>query len=373
MQDNGGLAGLPLAAPMGTSHGAPVPARMGSEPPSLSRRAKAAIIVRYLLSNGAELPIENLPDDLQAVLTQQMGNMRLVSRSTLDNVIDEFRRELESAGLAFPDGLAGAISAMDGKISPQTAARLRKEAGVRQIGDPWNRVRDLPTEKLAEFVERESTEVAAVMLSKLETTKAAELLGKMPGPLARKITYAVSQTGKVTPDAVYRIGLSLATQLDHVPVAAFDKGPGERVGAILNESMASTREDVLTALDEKDEDFADDVRRNIFTFELIPARIKPRDIATVVRSVDNELLLIAMAGSVKDPDVAAREFILGNLSGRLADNMRDEMQGKGKVKAKDAEAAMGEIVKTIRDMIDKNEIEMVDPSEAEDEEEGAGE
>lgn len=370
MQNKSGLAALPPAAPTVASFAAPATRRHGAGQIALSQRAKAAIVVRFLLNNGAELPIENLPDDLQAVLTQQMGDMRMVDKATLDAVIHEFQATLDSVGLSFPKGLIGAISALDGKISPQTAARLRKEAGVREIGDPWERVRELQTEKLMTIIERESTEVAAVMLSKLPTVKAAELLGKLSGPLARRITYAVSQTGNVTPDAVYRIGLSLATQMDLQPVLAFDKGPGERVGAILNESMASTREDVLTSLDETDEEFAGDVRRNIFTFELIPDRVAPRDIATIVRQVDNDQLLVALAGATKDPDVAARDYILSNLSGRLADNMRDEMENKGKVKPKDAEAAMGDVVKTIREMIDNGEIEMLEASQ-EDEEEDA--
>ena len=50
-------------------------------------------------------------------------------------------------------------------------------------------------------------------------TGAAALLGSMPGPDARCITYAVSLTSAVTPEAVDRIGLSLAAQLDAVRCA----------------------------------------------------------------------------------------------------------------------------------------------------------
>ncbi len=37
--------------------------------------------------------------------------------------------------------------------------------------------------------------------------------------------------------------------MDGVPESVFDKGPAERVGAILNFSTAAAREDVLTGLD----------------------------------------------------------------------------------------------------------------------------
>jgi flagellar motor switch protein FliG len=105
---------------------------------SLSRRAKAAIIVRLMLNDGADIPLEDLPDELQASLTHQMGTMRVVDRDTLLAVVEEFANEVEKIGLSFPAGIAGALDALDGKISPHTAARLRKEAGVRQFGNPWN-------------------------------------------------------------------------------------------------------------------------------------------------------------------------------------------------------------------------------------------
>ena len=42
----------------------------------LSRRAKAAIIVQFLLNEGADVPLSALPEDLQAELTLQLGRMR---------------------------------------------------------------------------------------------------------------------------------------------------------------------------------------------------------------------------------------------------------------------------------------------------------
>ena len=52
-------------------------------------------------------------------------------------------------------------------------------------------------------------------------------------------------------------GDDLASQLDARPVSAFDDGPAERVGAILNSTTSLTRDDVLTVLDESDQGFAD--------------------------------------------------------------------------------------------------------------------
>lgn len=332
---------------------------------TLSRKLKAAIVVRVLLNQGAEVPLEELPEGCQEELTKAMGQMRTVDKETVEAVIEEFQAEVEKIGLSFPEGIAGALDALDGKINPITAARLRKEAGVREAGDPWERVSQLGPDILLPVLESESIEVAAVMLSKLPTTKAAELMSQLPGPRARRIAYAVSMTAQVTPDAVDRIGLSLATQLAAQPVLAFDTNPVERVGAILNSTTSMTREDVLEGLDEQDEGFAKEVRKAIFTFGNIPARIAPRDIPRILRDIDQGDLITALAGAEAAGMKASADYFLENMSGRMADQLREEVGEAGTPKAAETEEAMGNIVGTIRELEKSGELMLIAEEEEE--------
>src|SRR6056297_2081520 len=329
----------------------------------LTRRQKAAIIVRFLLNEGADVPLCDLPEPLQESLTTQMGSMRYVDRSTLSEVVAEFAAELEAMGLTFPNGVAGALSALDGRISPQTAARLKKEAGVRQFGDPWEQVRTAKPEDLLTILQRESTEIAAVMLSKLDVARAADLLGKLPGDTARRITYAVSQTEAIAPDAVDRIGLALAAQLHNVPDVAFADGPVQRVGEILNYSPAATRDEVLTGLEETDEDFARLVRKAIFTFVHIPDRVNPVDVPKLTRDVDQAVLVTALASASAGELAPAADFILDNMSKRMAEALREEIGELGSVKPRDGEDAMTQVVNAIRQLEAAGEITLITAEE----------
>lgn len=327
---------------------------------SLSRRQKAATIVRLLSSEGLKLPLSELSEDHQTALAEQVAELRLIDRDTLVSVVEEFCDALEAVGLAFPGGLDGALSLLDGQLSPAASTRLRRLASGSSRADPWERISGLSAELLLPVLEEESTEVGAVMLSKLSVAKAAELLGKLPGEKARRVAYAVSLTGNVAPETVLRIGQALASQLDARPAKAFDTGPVERVGAILNYSASATREAVLKGLEEEDFAFAEEVKKAIFTFANIPARIDPRDIPKILRTVDQARLVVALAGA-KGPLEASAEFMLTNMSQRMAQNLRDEMANLGKVKDKDkdAEEAMGEIVGAIREMETAGEIFLV--------------
>jgi flagellar motor switch protein FliG len=329
---------------------------------SLNRRQKAAIIVRILLAEGSPLPLGTLPDGMQADLAQQMGDMRLVDRATLEQVVSEFLDELGQVGLTFPGGLAGAINLMEGHISDATATHLRRMMRMRGDSDPWDRISVAPVEALLPHVAAESAEVAAVLLSKLPPSSAAGLLSKLPGDHARRIAHSMSRTRDIAPATVQRIGIALLNQLDSTPPRAFENGPAERVGAILNVATEGMRADVLDGLSEADAAFAAEVRKSIFTFAHIPLRVEPRDVPRILRVVDQPTLVVALAAANTDPARSATaEFLLANLSQRMAQSLRDEITDRGAVKAAEGDAAMAAVVSAIRALEAAGELVLAPP------------
>lgn len=356
------MSALPMPAPAGATAPARRPESVRNQGPNagggaaLTGRQKAAIIVRLLLAEGDAVPLRALPDHLQAALTEQIGAMRSVDRATLQAVVEEFIAQLDSIGLSFPGGIDGALHMLDGHISATAASRLKRLSGASSKADPWDRIAALEVEKLLPVLSEESAEVAAVMLSKLPVARAAELLGRLPGDRARRIAHAVGLTGDIDPETVRRIGLSLAAQLESQPLRAFEAEPHERIGAILNASLAAIRDEVLDGLAADDEGFARQVRKAIFTFADIARRIEGRDVAKAIRGVDQPRLVTALAGAVAEGDAASAEFILANMSQRMAATLREEIAERGRVREKDAEAAMTEIVAAIRELVDAGEI-----------------
>lgn len=328
--------------------------------PRLSKRQKAAIIVRLLLNEGAQLSLEDLPETLQVELTHEMGALRMIDKDTMRGVVDEFVSDLNDLGMAFPGGLEAALTALDGAISSTSMRRVRQETGLVVSGDPWRLITGLPDKALIAIIRQESTEISAVVLSKLPVARSAELLGLLPGDLARRITYAISTTSSIDPDTVRMIGLGIASQVADASPQAFTEAPVDRVGAILNFSTAATRDEVLSGLDQDDAGFAQLVRKAIFTFANIAERIPARDIPKVTRAVDQAMLTTALAFAAESAaDLASSEFILANMSQRLAGQLREEMEEIGKVKAKDGEEAMNAIVAAIRDMERAGEIVLI--------------
>ena len=336
-----------------TNTNSQMPALPGSV--TLTHKEKAAIVVRLLLQDGKVPALSALPESKQTELAVQLARMAPVDQATVAAVAEEFADAIEAIGLSFPAGIEESLGLLDGVISASASSRLRKMSPAAFQGDPWELIDKAEADRILPYLDSESVEVAAVILSKLKVAKAAELLGKLPGERARRITFAVSMTGGVAPDVVLRIGRSLAEQLDSRPARAFSDGPVSRVGAILNYAPSSIRDDVLTGLDDQDKDFADQVRAAIFTFANIPDRIAPRDVPRIQRDVAQEDLAMILAGA-KDGDAKATEFIIENISKRLAENLRDEAKELGEVKTDDCEAAMLRVITVIRELESAGEI-----------------
>ena len=329
---------------------------------SLNGRQKAAILVRLLISQGSEIDLSSLPEEMQTDLTEQIATMRLVDRDTLEAVAGEFVETLEQVGLSFAGGIDGAIKALEGRLSPAAARRLRDLAAGRGTADPWERIVEAELDDLAELLQPESAEVAAVVLSKLTVKKAASLLGRMPGERARRVAHAISLTSGIAPQTVTRIGRSLATQLDHRPPRAFEAPPTDRMGAILNLAPAQIRERLLAELEQEDLGFAAGVRKAIFTFGHIHGRLQPRDVPRILRDIPQENLITALAAALGDThteEARSAEFLLTNMSQRMAGTLREEADARGPVKPAEAEAAMATIADVVRNLLDAGEISLI--------------
>jgi len=150
-----------------------------------------------------------------------------------------------------------------------------------------------------------------------------------------------------------------------VQVMAFDEGPVGRVGAILNSSTTLTRDDMLEGLQETDKTFATTVRNAIFTFADFLTRVVARDVPNILRDVDPDELVLAISGAKVAGMQANADYILENMSGRMATQLREDVEKVGTPKAALAKAAMDNLVNAIHELEAVGEITLLVEEETE--------
>lgn len=349
----------------GFGENAPAMAAGTSPALALNRGQKAAVIVRLLLAHNIAVPLERLAARQQERLARLMTGIKQLDRAGLAGVVEEFTDALDGVALSFPRGLPDALDLLEPYLSANAREGLASEASKMNRGEAWERLVELDVAELNHLIAEESPEVCAILLSKLPVAKAAEMLAHVTPERAEEITKAVAITGTVSPHTVNRIGKALVAQLDAKPAPAFRVAAADRLGLILNAAKSKLREDLLNGLDVHDSDFAEAVRRTIFTFDHIPHRLEAGDVPAVVRSVDGDVLTVALAAGLENCQMSV-DYLLDNLSKRMAETLREEAMALGAVDEDEGEDAMTAVITAIRELEEAGEIklrEMTPPAE----------
>lgn len=323
---------------------------------------KAAVIVRLLLTQGLSPAIDRLSPAQQERLTQSMANLGHINRDTLGAVVREFAEALDNMALTFPSALSDAVALLEPHLSAKAQEALSEKAALHDGTDPWTQLAAMEAETLRPILSRESAEICAILLSKIGVAKAAQLLAALPEDRAPAVAHAVSLTATISPQTIETIGETLLNQIRSTPRSAFKASAVDRVGAILNSATGVTRDAVLEGIIARDALFGEEVRRAIFTFDHIPNRIDPKDVPKIIREVESDSLVTALAAGLETAPLSV-EFLLENMSKRMAEQLREEAEGRGTPRIEEGEAAQARIVTAIRDLESAGELLLVPAEE----------
>jgi flagellar motor switch protein FliG len=120
---------------------------------------------------------------------------------------------------------------------------------------------------------------------------------------------------------------------------------------IINALDRASEKNILESLEVIDSELADDIRKRLFVFEDI-AKLSNVAIQRVLRDINNADLAVALKMSTDD----VRKTIFNNVSKRLQDMIKDDMDVMGPVRVRDVEEAQQRIVNVVRKLEDDGEI-----------------
>jgi flagellar motor switch protein FliG len=125
----------------------------------------------------------------------------------------------------------------------------------------------------------------------------------------------------------------------------------EAIVAVLNGVDRATERTILDSLEIQDPELAEEIKKRMFVFEDI-ATLDNRSIQRVIRDVENTDLQLALKVASEE----VREVIFRNMSKRMADTFKEEMEFMGPVRLRDVEEAQSRIVAIIRRLEEAGEI-----------------
>ena len=329
--------------------------------PKLPNPRKAAILLLSLERADASAVLAQLPRAAVELVTAEIARTEDVTADQQAAVLAEFEVRNAARVKIERGGLKGAEELLNGGLGEEDGRAVMKS--IRQSLDsvPFAFLQNAGADTLLTFLAEEHPQTIALVLSHLPPGLAAEVVGGLAADKQIDVIRRVAAMEQTSPEVVQEVESSLKRRMTSTIDATLEAAGGApRVAEILNVTDRMTNRGILDQLDRDDADLADEIRRLMFVFEDL-LKLDDKAIQALLKEIDTAKWAVALKGAGEE----LTEKVLGNLSQRAADMLREEMGYLGPVKLSDVEAAQGDVVDVVRRLEDAGEIEVGTGSEEE--------
>ncbi|WP_409340978.1 flagellar motor switch protein FliG [Paenibacillus sp. MBLB4367] len=318
----------------------------------LSGRQKAAIL---LISLGPEVSAQifkHLRDEEIEQLTLEIANVRKVDATEKESILSEFHQICMAQEYISQGGIAYAKDILEKALGHQKAIDIINRLTATLQVRPFDFARKADPAQILNFIQNENTQTIALVLSYLQSDQASIILSSLPQEKQAEVAKRIALMDSTSPDVVSQVERVLEQKLSATVTQDYTSAGGiEAIVHILNGVDRGTERTILDALEIQDPELAEEIKKRMFVFEDI-VNIDNRSIQRIIRDIENADLQLALKVASEE----VREAIFRNMSKRMSETFREEMEYMGPVRLRDVEEAQTRIVSTIRRLEDAGEI-----------------
>jgi len=314
------------------------------DPKNISGPLKAAILIRSLGSEVAEVIFNSLSEEEKTVVNRHLGQMGTVSAEVIEYVAKEFTdtaaMRSHTARLAPPPKAKGA-----GKNDDANTGDMDESEGLKAI-------ESLAADEIFELIKDEHPQTIAIVLIHLKTASASDVLSNLSDEVKTDVALRVANLDKVNADMVEEVNAVFKEILKNKRSSVTNISGGiDRLAEILNQTDEISSELILNEIEENDAEMAAQIKQKMFVFEDL-VLVDDRGFQKLLRKVETMELAIALKAASEE----VKEKVFRNMSERAGAMLAEEMEDLGPVRMKEVSDAQAGITNIIQEMEAKGEI-----------------
>ncbi|MED4922956.1 flagellar motor switch protein FliG [Anoxybacillus geothermalis] len=318
----------------------------------LTGRQKAAILLISLGPDVSASIYKHLSEEDIEKLTLEISNVRQVAAEQKEEVLEEFRQLALAQDYIAQGGIAYAKEVLEKALGPDKAMNIINRLTSALMVRPFDFARKADPMQLLNFIQHEHPQTIALILSYLDPAQAGQILSALPQEMQADVARRIALMDSTSPEIISEVEQILERRLSATVMQDYTQAGGiEAVVEVLNQVDRSTERTILDALEIQDPELAEEIKKRMFVFEDI-VTLDNRAIQRVIREVDNNDLMLAL--KVASDEV--KEIVFRNMSTRMAETFKEEMEYMGPVRLRDVEEAQSRIVAIIRRLEEAGEI-----------------
>jgi flagellar motor switch protein FliG len=306
---------------------------------------RAGLLLSSLGMNITQLIFQNMKDNDVKRMINAMSNVKRAPIWMVKRVLEDFYKQLnEENDLLFAENRG-----RDFIINTLGEDRAKQLLGqIVEVGQS-NTLESLElvdTRTLSNFLINEHPQTIALIVAHLNAERKVDVLRRLPDGLQAEVVLRVANLDYVSPELISQLDDVLKTELSTLgSIDTNQLGGVEPIAEMLNLMDKNTEKNIMSRVEEKDPELAEEIRKLMFTFEDL-MYVDDKGIQNLLREVDNNKLVIAMKTA---PD-EIKQKLFKNMSNRAATLLKEDLEALGPTKLSDVEKAQAEMVQKTKEL-----------------------
>ncbi|HJB21164.1 MAG TPA: flagellar motor switch protein FliG [Candidatus Fournierella merdavium] len=318
----------------------------------LTRQQKAAAVIISLGTEKASQLYQYMdPEDVEQI-TLEVAKLGYVDAATTEDVLNEYYQMCMTNKAVTEGGLEYARAVLERAFGAQTADMLLDKVTKSLKQREFSFLNKADEKSLYAALQHERPQTIALVLSYVDPEKSAAVIDELDPERQVKVVESIANMESASPAAVKIIEAEMEKQFSSIMTTNNVKVGGvDYVADVMNNLDRASEKSIFDRLSTHNAELADEIRKRMFVFEDI-VTMDDRSVQRFVRDCDPKDLVLALKGA--NEEVANKIF--SNVSTRMAQSIRDDLEVTVNVRIRDVEAAQQRIVGVIRDLEEKNEL-----------------
>lgn len=318
----------------------------------LNGKEKAAVLLISLGPDKSADIFKHLSEDEIEELTLEIANMRKISSEEKEAVLGEFYEICLAQEYISEGGINYAKEVLERALGSQKAFDIVHKLTASLQVRPFDFARKADAGQLLNFIQNEHPQTIALILSYLDSQQAGQILSSLPQNKQAQVAKRIATMDRTTPEMIKEVESVLEDKLSSMVTQDYTSAGGiQAIVDLLNAVDRGTEKFIMEKLEIEDVELAEDIKKRMFVFEDV-VTLDGASIQRFMRDVDNNELAIALKGATEE----VQEIIFKNMSKRMGEMIREDMQFMGPVRLRDVEEAQQKIVNIIRKLEEAGEI-----------------
>ncbi len=322
--------------------------------PKVSGSTAAAILLMLLDDNEAADILRHFEPSEVKDLGSAMFSASSASEGEISIALSSFIGQCKTVSALAVGAEPRIRNVMTEALGNVRADNILSSIAPQSSANSLEMIRWMETPTIKKILASEHPQVGALILSVLKPEIGALVLEGLDEGLQTTLVYRAARLTKVTSTALEDLEQILSVESDADGAKSLVQIGGKADTAkIVNNMNKMTGEKILKSIKKLDKQLGQDIEDEMFIFDNL-LELDSKSVGEILRSVEPDILSLALKGASEE----LADHLLGSMSARAADSIRDDMAESAPVKRSEVEEAQKTVIAVARRLANEGAIQM---------------